>query len=227
MSIQQIIGTRIREARKKLGLSLKELSEMTEGLKASRITNWEHGTRTPGPDEAKQLGKALQVSAAYLMGLSDDPTPGVVSKIPGLVGIIPILSTQEALQAENIIRKISEKKDDFVQFIPLGEDFKQDFTTETFALRVKDDSMSPALNQHDLVIVNPHRKAQPGVFVVAQIGNQQEAVIREYRQISLNNQHESFELIALNPKWANVTANKPADAQIIGVVCQTTRILLK
>lgn len=223
MSIQAVIGNRIREARKKLGLTMKELSELTRDLKASRINNWERGMRTPGPEEAKQLAKALQISAAYLLGLSDNPDANATSKVPGLVGVVPILSYEQALQPQKIIDQINTGNNHSIQFIPLGEDFKKDFTSHTFALRIKDDSMSPALSTHDLVIVNPNKTPQPGAFVIAQVAGQSEIIVRQYKQLSCNRGFESFELIPLNDKWANVIVNAPKDAKIIGVICQAMR----
>lgn len=75
MSIKEQIGQRIQAARLEKGLTRKALAELTNDLKQSRINNWERGDRTPGPEEIKQLAKALEVSAAYLMCLTDEKQP--------------------------------------------------------------------------------------------------------------------------------------------------------
>ncbi len=66
------IGSRVAQARKANGLTIKELAERT-GLNASRIGNWEQGTRSPGSIEAKLLSRELKVAASWLLVLTDDP----------------------------------------------------------------------------------------------------------------------------------------------------------
>lgn len=66
------IGERIARARKANGLTIKQLSEKT-GLGAARIGNWEQGTRSPGPEEALILSKALSVAASWLLCLTANP----------------------------------------------------------------------------------------------------------------------------------------------------------
>ncbi len=70
--MKKIIGGRITQARKANGLTIKALAERT-GLGAARIGNWEQGTRSPGPEEAKVLSGELQVAASWLLCLTDDP----------------------------------------------------------------------------------------------------------------------------------------------------------
>ncbi|RMX00312.1 helix-turn-helix domain-containing protein [Legionella jordanis] len=72
MNMKKIIGSRITQARKANGLTIKVLAERT-GLGAARIGNWEQGTRSPGPEEAKILSRELQVAASWLLCLTDDP----------------------------------------------------------------------------------------------------------------------------------------------------------
>lgn len=68
------IGKRIRAAREamdgKSGISLQQLSQRIDGvLSPSRISNYEQGLRLLKPQEARILGKALNVEPSYLMCL--------------------------------------------------------------------------------------------------------------------------------------------------------------
>lgn len=73
MDFAREIGRRIQKARMETGLSLVRLSKRIDGvLSASRIGNYEQGTRLPGPQEALILGKALGVAPAYIMCLEGD-----------------------------------------------------------------------------------------------------------------------------------------------------------
>jgi transcriptional regulator with XRE-family HTH domain len=40
-----------------------------------QVTRWENGESIPGGEKIAELSSILQVSADYLLGLSDDPTP--------------------------------------------------------------------------------------------------------------------------------------------------------
>jgi Zn-dependent peptidase ImmA (M78 family)/DNA-binding XRE family transcriptional regulator len=63
-----MIGTRIRLARKKAGLSLRGLAEaMGNKVSAQAIGKYERGEMTPGSDILIALSKALDVSISYLM----------------------------------------------------------------------------------------------------------------------------------------------------------------
>lgn len=75
-SITMQIGERLREARQRQRLSLRELSMKTGcELSKSRISNYEQGLRRLGLEEAQILSEALgDVSTAYLLCM-DDASP--------------------------------------------------------------------------------------------------------------------------------------------------------
>jgi len=68
------IGLRLRDVRKRRGLSLAALSSRSgDVLSKSRISNYEQGLRRMGIEEAQTLAAALStVSATYLLCLDDD-----------------------------------------------------------------------------------------------------------------------------------------------------------
>src|ERR1700760_4408732 len=96
-NIKETIGLRILEGRKAKGLTRKALAELTDDLKPSRINNWERGIRTPGPEEIKQLAKALDLSAAFLMCLTDEKQ---ANKTTESFVLVPLLSNIQACQPE-------------------------------------------------------------------------------------------------------------------------------
>ncbi|KTD49611.1 putative prophage repressor CI-like protein [Legionella rubrilucens] len=222
MSIKEQIGQRIQAARQEKGLTLKALAGLTDDLKQSRINNWERGDRTPGPEEIKQLAKALDVSAAYLMCLTDEKQP---KKIPGLGALIPILDYQQACDPVTAIEAIkSESNQGKVSFIPVGADLAQRLGENAFALKVKDESMDPELKPNDLIITKFHSLPSPGNFVVSRFGNTQEVVIRRYREISINEDLQEFELKAENDNWGSIKIKDNPTKYIVGVVCSVLRI---
>lgn len=65
---------RLKATRVKSGHTQESLAEIL-GTDKRAISRWESGTFTPNADTLIQIAKALDVSADYLLGLSDDPTP--------------------------------------------------------------------------------------------------------------------------------------------------------
>ncbi len=72
-----IIAARVRDQRKALGLSQRELAERL-GVTQPAIQYLENG-RTRDPGFIVELAAALSVSAEYLRGYTDDPAPAGIS----------------------------------------------------------------------------------------------------------------------------------------------------
>lgn len=70
-------GQRIQQARKKAGLSQKQLGEKL-GLSASMIGQWENDLRNPKRETLERIADALNVSVAYFLGYA--PTHEIAKK---------------------------------------------------------------------------------------------------------------------------------------------------
>ena len=66
-----IINERIKELRKAQGLTQVQLAEKC-GFTQGAITDWEMGKKQPSAEAIIALCKALDISADYLLGLSDN-----------------------------------------------------------------------------------------------------------------------------------------------------------
>lgn len=67
------VGQRIKEMREERDWSLTDLEKKTGSkLLKSRLSNYEQGTRLPGPAEALVLGEAFKVTASYILCLDDE-----------------------------------------------------------------------------------------------------------------------------------------------------------
>lgn len=216
MNIKEKIGQRIMNERKAKGLTRKALAELTSELKISRINNYERGDRTPGPTEIKLLADALEVSASYLMCLTDN-REGKMTKSLGMGALIPILDYKQAIDPAAFIQKIKEDVDTKVEFIPVGTDLGESIGKNAFALQIKDESMMPEFRITDVLIVDPDTSPKPGYFVVALVEGEQGVIIRKYKQLSASKEARQFELIALNEDWADIrVSSSEMKAQIIG-----------
>lgn len=64
---------RFRECREKTVYSQKQVAMMI-GVKPPQLSKWENGTGNPSRENCIKLAKLYNVSADYLLGLTDEPT---------------------------------------------------------------------------------------------------------------------------------------------------------
>lgn len=220
LNIKKEIGKRILEARKAKGLTLKALGELAGGFKQARMTNWEQGIRTPGPEEIKQLAHALDVSPAYLMCLSDEKQ---LQKAKSPSQLIPLLDYQKAcdinLYAEATYQVESNSRD--TVFISVSTELLPNLSEHAFALKVTNDSMLPEIKVNDVLVVEPIISPDPGDYVVVKIAGKNEAVICQYKKLSYTS--SEFELLTLNDNWPDIKVHDSAHATIIGKLIQNIR----
>ncbi|HAT1987225.1 TPA: helix-turn-helix domain-containing protein [Legionella pneumophila] len=215
MNIKKEIGKRILEARKAKGLTLKALGELAGGLKQTRLTNWEQGVRTPGPEEIKSLARALDVSPAYLMCLSDERQ---LREAKSPSQLIPLLDYQQACEAK--LHTGAELSSNCV-YISISTVLLPQLSTDAFALRVIDSSMMPEIRVNDVLVIEPSILPEPGDFVAVKISGKPEAVICQYKKLSYTS--AEFELLTLNDNWPNIKMNSNFDIKIIGKIIQNIR----
>lgn len=104
---------RLRELRKKRGLSLRELSKMLN-MSFSNIATIERGESQLREDTARLFADFFGVTTDYLLGISDGPTPQI--KIDqdniqmALFGEVKDLSEEDIEDVLNYARYIKEKK---------------------------------------------------------------------------------------------------------------------
>lgn len=72
-SQSDIFSARLKEALKIREINQADLAQKT-GLQASAVSHFVSGTRKPSLENIKRLSMALQVSADFLLGRTDDPT---------------------------------------------------------------------------------------------------------------------------------------------------------
>jgi SOS-response transcriptional repressor LexA len=219
LNIKKEIGKRILEARKIKGLTLKALGQLTGGLKQTRLTNWEQGLRTPGPDEIKQLAHALDVSPAYLMCLSDE-RQYKETKSPNQ--LIPLLDYQQAGEAKLHLKAIHEKEfSSELVFISVSTALLPKISSDAFAMKIVDDSMLPEIRINDVLVIDTRALPSPGSFVAVKLDNKSDVLICQYKKLSYSS--SDFELITLNDNWPNIKVCDDLQVEIIGVVKQNIR----
>lgn len=96
------LGSRLRERRQQLGLTLEEVAQAV-GVSKSTVQKWESGTiEDMRLAKAAGLAKVLKVSPLWIMGISEsmtDPTPKAKTKRVPVLGCIaagdPIVANEE------------------------------------------------------------------------------------------------------------------------------------
>ena len=75
--IMAITAERIKQLRKKKGISQSELAELI-GVKTNTVSTWERGTRKPDFEALNLLSNYFEVSFEYILGSSDKEEARVV-----------------------------------------------------------------------------------------------------------------------------------------------------
>ncbi|KTD14375.1 LexA family protein [Legionella israelensis] len=216
LNIKKEIGRRILEARKAKGLTLKALGELAGGLKQTRLTNWEQGTRTPGPEEIKQLAQALDVSPAFLMCLSDEQQ---VKKTKSPSHLIPLLDRHQACDAKSHIEAIHDRSSSSdVVLISVSAVLLPELGDEAFALKMTDESMMPEIRVNDILVIDPSTSPQPGDFVLVKLADKPETIVCQYKKLSYTS--SEFELLTLNDNWPSIKVDDGLEIEIVGKVMQ-------
>lgn len=104
MKGRSIIGKRLKEARLRAGLSQRKLgiaAGVDEFSASSRLNHYERSTHAPRYPTLEQLGKVLDVPAAYFLAREDD-----------LAEVIALYGKLSAAQKKKILvmfRKIAQR----------------------------------------------------------------------------------------------------------------------
>ena len=187
------IGEKIKIARITRGLTQEELGNMI-GVQKSAIAKYESGrvvnikrTTLQKIADVLDMNPSDLIFDDYTTSLSDSGT-ATVKRIPVLgrvVAGIPIDAIEEVLDWEEIPESLAR-------------------TGEFFALQVKGDSMSPRIQEGDVLIVRQQNDADEGDIVIAQINGDTACVKR------LLKQEDGIVLQSFNPAYSPMFFSKKA-----------------
>lgn len=179
------------------------------GIPPSTFSDWKKGRSNPKLDKIKKIAEFLNVSYLWLLGESDNIQTYENSnnsvKIPVLGNVIagiPIKAIEEIIDWEEISAKMASQG-------------------EFFALRIKGDSMSPIMEEGNIVIVKKQSDAKSGDIVIICV-NGDEATCKK-----LIKHKDGISLVSLNSKYEPMyyskkdILNKPI--HIIGRVVELRR----
>jgi len=203
------MGEKIKRLRLEYQMTLEDLGAKV-GVGKSTVRKWETGMiANMKRDKILKVAEALHTTPAYLMGWEDtteQPTPkrkGIAIPVLGHVAAgIPIEMIEDIIDTEEIPEDMARHG-------------------EFFALKIKGDSMTPSINNSDVVIVRQQVDAENGDIVIATV-NGNDAVCKRLKKYS-----DGISLISLNPAYEplyfNTSEIQGTPVKIIGKVVELRR----
>ena len=221
MDVKILIGQRIAEARKKIGLSQIELSDIT-GFGKTRVSNWETGFRTPKLEDAKILEKVLNVPAPYLLCLSD------IKEFPADFGVrnvpfksIPLFTESDLVKIDQLVQLEIYNT---LNYLPLVSSVEEHIGQGFYSFQLFDDSMSPDFNKNDLIVFNPYAKVRHNDLILVKILGSDEILFRKYFIDNSEIGKPLIKLIPINNEWIATNINDQSNLLILGVMSSVQRI---
>lgn len=164
------IGDKLKQRRKEIGLSMKEVAEKI-GVAEATVSRWESGDiANMKRNYIMEYAKALQVSPLYIMGYDEyrEEKKAAMRKY--------IDAFEEAWKGSRTVKipvfsYVSAGTGTYADesnidcYIDISEDIAK--TGDYFGVRVKGDSMQPDIHDQDIVIVKSQNTANDGDTVVA------------------------------------------------------------
>jgi repressor LexA len=197
------IGERLRTARE-----TKELDQATLADKAGVVTRtlqrWEKGEQVPDGVAITRLARATGVQASWLLTGEGEmypppaPRPENVYTLPGSnrrrvkTMDVPLISAVPAGKVATLFHP------DYVDDYVTVDDVKD---PQAFALKVKGNSMSPRIEDGDVVIVSPQQEARSGDICVARVNGED-----TLKKVKFEGNY--VHLIPLNPEFDPMTVKK-------------------
>lgn len=196
------MGERIKELRKKSGMTQEELGKLI-GVQKSAIRKYESGMVENIPQSSiRIMAKHFGVKPSFLMGYDDDPTStSTAASLAVRMARDPMFAEQVQKRGVRIpvygnvaagipIEAITDIED--------YEEISQEMAAkgEYAALRIHGDSMEPKMSEGDVVIVRLQETIESGETAIVMI-NGGDATCKKIMRTD-----EGIMLIATNPKYA-------------------------
>lgn len=206
-----MIKDNIQNARKKKGITQEELAKKI-GVTQQTVQKYENGLISNIPaDKIVAICRTLDITPAYLMGWEDtlfNTTPYSQGKSIAIFGTVRAgvggVAYQEILGYESV-------------------DATYNNTNDLFWLKVQGDSMTPELNDGDLVLVRKQTSVDSGDLAVVIVDKEEALVKRVFYDTDL------IELHSKNPYYPvrRFVGDEVLDVCVVGLVLESKRKYVK
>ncbi|PWB61132.1 MAG: hypothetical protein C3F17_13485 [Bradyrhizobiaceae bacterium] len=201
-SARTIIGDRLREARTNRHLDQISLAEKI-GVVTRTLQRWEKGEQVPDGVALTKIAKATGVQPTWLLTGEGEMYPALsrprnvfplnatTKRKVGLVDL-PLISAVPAGKVATMFHP------DYVDTYVTVDDVKD---PQAFALKVRGNSMSPRIEDGDIVIVSPNQEVHSGDICVIRVSGED-----TLKRVKLEGMY--MHLIPLNPEFEPVTVKR-------------------
>lgn len=160
--------TRILRVLTDRGLAQKDIAQHL-GLHPNNITDWKSGKSKSYTKYLPQIADLLEVSVDYLVGNTENPTPGTAINISDILNLEPLPQTKKIpLLGDIACGDPILAEENLEGYIKLDEGIKADF-----ALRCRGDSMINArILDGDIVYIRQQPMVENGQIAAVLIGTE-------------------------------------------------------
>lgn len=209
----ETIGERIRLRREQLGLSQEELAKALGYKSRSSINKIELGLQKLTQSKISSTAEALQTTPYYIMGW-DDAVSRAFNVVPvGKQGMRPIYGSVSAGLGEYV-----EGDNEILGWETVEEKYATD---EFFYLRVKGDSMSPKIEDGDLLLIRKQTSVDSG-DIGAFLVDGEEGYVKRVKYDT-----DYVTLISLNPAYEPIyfVGEQVKRVRVVGKIIEVKRKL--
>lgn len=203
----ETLGDRIRLRRKSLQLTQKQLAQQVK-VSHVAISQWEKEETLPRGENLLRLAEALGCAPAFLI---DGDGPVFSESAWSGLHQIPLLAQRDVPQWLNEAGSVRHE-------LLMHNDMA--LSQQSFAFRVEEQAMTPAILRNDVVIIDPRQSPQPGDCVLAL--QQQAALLRTWRQRGSENGVMLFELAPVNINFPELHSSRDS-LKLIGTLVELRR----
>ena len=186
------------------------------GYSTAIATKWKNGS-IPRDTTLKKIASYFNVTVDYLLGKTDTPAPREI--IRGNATILDPTKTRMVPVYESVSAGFGTLAQDLIiEYMPLyiHSDLE---ARDTICIKVKGDSMSPDIEDGDIIQVYKTAEVENGDVAVVLVDGEEALVKRFYHGAS------SIELHSINPTYSPIRFERAdvARVQVMGVVKNTIK----
>lgn len=209
-------GTKINYLRKKLGLTLEQVGSYV-GVSKATVLKWETGMiQNMRRDKIAKLAEILHTTPEYLINdeITDESISRAFNVVPiGKQGMRPIYGSISAGFGEYV-----DSENEILGWEPVEQKYATD---EYFYLRVKGDSMSPKIDDGDLLLIKKQDSVDSGDIGAFLVDGEEGYV----KKVKYDTDYITF--ISLNPVYEPITftGSEVTRVRVVGRVIKIVKNL--
>ncbi len=168
MHEENITARRLRQCREESNETLEDIGRLM-GVNKSTVMRWERGdTSKINLPTLHSLARHFRVSTQWLAGLTDDMNEGIAEQ-PDVVPV-PVIGAVRAGCGGVVFEDMTGTEPVDAASLHSGHEY--------FWLRVTGDSMTPVINDRDLVLVRRQEQVDSGRYAVVTVDDEEGLVKR-------------------------------------------------